>query len=262
MGRAGRVLLLAVLGAMLFAAPASGQRAEQKRASVHSYWLGPYFAGLRVSEERGDPVAEVSYGDCRAPEGEGACPWPATIETSTTCARNPIADETYYAPVSVLRGGGLMTQDGELVSVGTGYRTFTVETIEPELMSAALREARRRSQPAPEPLPPPVYPTTVLRELKRVTAVAERVHGVTAIARGTGLRPDQVRYRLRVSELLGPKALTGVSVPTMSTARVKRLIQLAVLVRLYPKRTAEKNGMTVYELRRLVSRVRGLTGFC
>jgi hypothetical protein len=146
--------------------------------------------------------------------------------------------------------------------VGSGYRTFTVETREPELMSAALREARRRSQPAPEPLPPPVYPTTVLRELKRVTAAAGRLRGVKAIARETELSPEQVRYRLRVAELLGPEALVGVPVPTMSTARVKRLIQLADLVRLYPRRTAEKNGMTVAELRELVSRVRGLTGFC
>jgi hypothetical protein len=258
---ARRMVLLAVLGAMLFAASASGQSADQKPASVDSYWLGPYFAGLRVTEEHDAPVAEVIYGDCKLPEGEGGCSWPARIETSITCALNPIAHETPLAPVSLLRGGGLMTEDGR-VYVGTGDRTFTVETPEPELMSAALREARRRSQPAPEPLPPPVYPTTVLRELKRVTAAAERLRGVKAIARKTELGPDQVRYRLRVAELLGPEALVGVPVPTMSTARVKRLVQLAGLVRLYPKRTAEKNGMTVAELRKLVSRVRGLTGFC
>ena len=146
--------------------------------------------------------------------------------------------------------------------MGTGYRTLTVETGDHELRTAALREARRRSQPAPEPLPPPAYPTTVLRELKRVTAVAKHLRSVRAIARETELRPDQVRYRLRVAELLGPKALAGVPVPTMSTARVKRLIQLAILVRLYPTRTAEKNGTTVAKLRRLTRRVRGLTGFC
>jgi hypothetical protein len=154
-----------------------------------------------------------------------------------------------------------VTEEG-WVYVGTGDRTFTVETREPELMSAALREARRSSQPAPEPLPPPVYPMTVLRELKRVTAAAGHLHGIKAIARATELNPEQVRYRLRVAELLGPEALAGVPVPTMSTARVKRLVQLAILVRLYPTRTAEKNGMTVAELRKLTSRVRGLTGFC
>jgi len=263
MVRAGRIVLLAVLGAMLFGASASGQDADQKRASVDPYWLGPYFAGLQVSEED-ITRSEIIYGDCKLPEGEGGCSWPAVIKTSTTCALNPIADETSSSPVSLLRGGGLMTQDDELgqVYVGTGDRTFTVETREPELMSAALREARRRSQPAPEPLPPPAYPITALRELKRVTAAAERLRGVKAIARENELRPDQVRYRLRVAELLGPEALAGVPVPTMSTARVKRLVQLAILVRLYPTRTAEKNGMTVAELRKLVSRVRGLTGFC
>ncbi|MGE5335989.1 MAG: hypothetical protein ACM3JL_01030 [Nitrososphaerota archaeon] len=261
----GRMVLLAALGAMLFVGSAGGQSADQKRASTDPYWLGPYFAGLRISEED-FTVPETVYGDCKLPEGEGGCSFPARIGTSTTCALNPITyeNEIYGAPVSLLRGGGLMTGDDELgpVYVGTGHRTFSVEVGEPELMSAALREARRRSQPAPEPLPPPVYPTTVLRELKRVTAAARRLRGVRAIARETGLRSYQVRYRLRVAELLGPKALAGVPVPTMSAARVKRLVELAVLVRLYPTRTAEKNGMTVARLRKLVKRVRGLTGFC
>jgi hypothetical protein len=261
MGGAGRIVLFAVLGAMLFAALASGQSVDQRPASVDPYWLGPYFAGLAVTEEHDAPVAEVIYGDCKPPEGEGGCSWPARIETSTTCAHNPIAHETYFAPVSLVRGGGLVTED-EWVYVNTGHRTFTVDTSEPELMSAALREARRRSQPAPEPLPPPVYPTTVLRELKRVTVVAGRLRGVKAIARETELDPEQVRYRLRVAELLGREALAGVPVPTMSTARVKRLVQLAGLLRGHPTRTAEKNEVTVAELRKLVSRVHGLTGFC
>lgn len=252
---------LAVLGAMLFAASASGESADEKRAWDDPFWLGPYFAGVRMSEESDRTGPEFIYGDCTTPEGESACSWPARIETSTTCALNPIAHETYFAPVSLVRGGGLRTED-EWVYVSTGYRTFTVDTSEPELMGAALREARRRSQPAPEPLPPPVYPTTVLRELKRVTAAAERLRGIKAIARETELDPEQVRYRLRVAELLGPEALAGVPAPAMSTARVRRLVQLAGLVRLYPKRTAEKNEMTVAELRKLTSRVRGLTGFC
>ena len=259
--RAGRIVLLAALGATLIGASASGQSSDQKRASVDPFWLGPYFAGLRISEED-TARAETVYGDCKLPEGEGGCSYPARIATSTTCALNPISQETSFAPVSLLRGGGLMTEEGGWVYVGTGDRTFTVETREPELMSAALREARRRSQPTPEPLPPPVYPMTVLRELKRVTAAAARLHGIKAIAKETELDPEQVRYRLRVAELLGPDALAGVPVPTMSTARVKRLVELAVLVRLYPTRTAEKNEMTVAELKKLVSRVRGLTGFC
>jgi hypothetical protein len=260
MVRVGRIALLAMLGVMLFAASASGQTADEKRASVDPFWLGPFFAGLRGSEDRRLAFPEFTYGECVA-EGESGCSWPARIETSTTCALNPIAHETPSEPVSLLRGGGLMTEDG-WVYVGSGRQTFTVETREPELMSAALREARRRSQTAPEPLPPPVYPMTVLRELKRVTAAAKRLHGVKPIAKATELRPDQVRYRLRVAELLGPEALAGVPVPTMSTPRVRRLIELAVNVRLYPARTAEKTGMTVAELRKLARRVRGLTGFC
>jgi hypothetical protein len=262
--RTASIVFLAGLAAMLGAASAGGQTADQKRASVDPYWLGPAFAGLQVSEETNATGPEVIYGDCVLPEGEGACSWPARIETSTTCALNPIAYGSVSSQVSLLRGGGLVTANSEIgrVYVSTGNRTFTVETREPELIGAALREARRRSQPAPEPLAPPVFPPTVLRELKRVTAAAERLHGIEAIAHATELTPREVRFRLRIAEVLGPRALAGVSVPTMSTARVKRLIELAVNVRNYPARTAKKNGMTVAELRKLVSHVRGLTGFC
>jgi hypothetical protein len=263
---ARRIVLMAALGAsaLLPVASADGQTADQKRASVDPYWLGPSFAGLQVTEERDETDPEIIYGDCKLPEGEGGCSWPAVIQTSTTCALNPIAYGAVTSSVSLLRGGGLVTRNDEIgrVYVSTGNRTFTLQTREPALMATALNEARRRSQPAPEPLPPPIFPTTVLRELKRVTAAAERLLGVKAIARATELTPDEVRFRLRIAEVLGPEALAGVPVPTMSTARVKRLIELAVNLRTYPTRTAEKNGMTVAELRKLVSHVRGLTGFC
>jgi hypothetical protein len=257
-------MILAFFGVLLVSGSASGATADQKRASVDPYWLGPSFAGLQVSEERHITGPEIIYGECKLARGEGACSWPAVIETSTTCALNPIAYGSVTSPVSLLRGGGLMTRNSELgrVYVSTGDRTITIETREPELMGAALSEVRRRSQAAPEPLSPPVFPMPVLRELKRVTAAAERVHGVRAIAEETELTPDQVRFRLRIAELLGPEALAGVPVPTLSTARVKRLVELAGLVRVYPTRTAEKNGMTVAELRKLVRPVRGLTGFC
>lgn len=261
---ARRIVFSTALWALLFVASASGQTADQKRASVDPYWLGPYFAGMRLTEERHDTGPEFIYGDCRLPEGEGGCSYPAVVETSTTCALNPIASRPDTSSVSLLRGGGLMTRNSELgrVYVSSGDRTFTIQSYEPGLLSAGLREARRRSQPAPEELPPPVFPMTVLRELKRVTAAAERLPGVKAIARETELTPDEVRFRQRIAELLGPEALAGVPVPTMSTARVNRLIELAVNFRNYPTRTAEKNGMTVPALRKLVSRVRGLAGFC
>jgi hypothetical protein len=219
---------------------------------------------MKLSEERDDTGPEFIYGDCKLPEGEGGCSYPAAIRTSTTCSLNPISYGSVTSSVSLLRGGGLMTGNSEVGRgyVGTGDRTFTIESYEPGLRGAALREAHRRSQAAPEPLPPPVYPMAVLRELKRVTAAAERLHGIKAIASETELTPADVRFRLRIAEPLGPKALAGVSVPTMSTARVKRLIGLAVNFSIYPKRTAEKNGMTPAELGKLTSRVRGLAGSC
>jgi hypothetical protein len=186
------------------------------------------------------------------------------VQTSTSCARNPIAIDRLPERVWLLRGGGLaVAYEPTGVDVGTGNRTVTIYTNELQLMSAALREVRRRSQSSPRTLPPPVYPKVVLGELKRVTAAAARLHGVKAVAKATELTPAEVRVRLQIAELLGPQALAGVPVPTMSTATVERLRQLAFAAHeLGWVETAEKNGLTVAKLKAEVRRVRGLVGYC
>ena len=249
---------------MLLVSSAGGRSGSGDEASKDPYWLGPYFAGMRVTHEETFRGASISYGDCEFPEGEGGCSLPAQVQTTTSCARNPIAIDSLPFRVYLLRGGGLAVAYGATaVDVGTGNRTVTVFTNELELMSAALRDIRRRSQPSPQPLPPPSYPIAVLRELKRVTAAADRLHRVGAIARATGLSPVEVRVRLRIAALLGPKALAGVPVPTMSTAAVERLRQLAFDAHeLGLARTARQQGMTKAALRGKIRRVRGLVGYC
>jgi hypothetical protein len=218
---------------------------------------------MRVTDEQSFRGATIFYGDCELPEGEGGCALPAQVQTTTSCARNPIGLDSHPYRVFRLRGGGLAAQyDTGWVDVGTGNRTATIFS-EPVLSSAALRELRRRSQPTPEPLPPPVYPIVVLRELKRVTAAADRVHGVPAIAKATGLAPLDVRLRLRIADLLGPKALAGVPVPTMSVATVERLRQMAFAVdELGLAETAAKEDLKPAQVLAQIRRVRGLTGDC
>jgi hypothetical protein len=264
MNRAGQVAFLAALLAMLLVSSAGGHGSEESRASRDPYWLGTYFAGMRVTSEGSYTGLTISYGDCELPEGEGGCSLPAQVQTSTSCARNPIAIDKLPYRVFRLRGGAIAVSYGATaVDVGAGNRNVTVYTNELELMSAALREVRRRSQPSPQPLPPPVYPMTVLRELKRVTAAADRLDGVKAIAGATELSPDEVRVRLRIVDLLGPKALAGVPVPTMSTATVERLRQLAFSAdELGVAYTAREHGLTKAELRAKIRRVRGLVGYC
>jgi hypothetical protein len=264
MNRAGQIALLAALLAMLLASSAGGRGGGESRASEDPYWLGPYFGGMRVTHEETAYGASISYGDCELPEGEGGCSLPAQIQTSTSCGRNPIALDRLPYRVYRLRGGGLaVAYEATAVDVGTGNRTVTVYTNELELMSAALREIRRQSQSTPEPLPPPVYPRTVLRELKRVTAAAGQLHAVRAVAQATELSPPEVRLRLRIADLLGPQALAGVPVPTMSTATVERLRQLAFAAdEVGLAETAAKHGLTKAELRAKVRRVRGLVGSC
>jgi hypothetical protein len=138
----------------------------------------------------------------------------------------------------------------------------TVFTNEYPLVGAALREVRLPSQPAPQPLAPPVYPLPVLRELVRVTAVENKYGSVRAIAKATKLTPDEVRLRRRIAELLGPEALAGVPPPTMSIETVERLRQLSFKVQEEPARTARELGISVAKLKQKVRRVRGLAGFC
>jgi hypothetical protein len=261
MKRAGLFALLAASLVALLAGTAVGSRtADEKQAAKDPYWLGRYFAGMRLHPGAG----AISYGDCELPEGEGGCSLPAQVQTSTSCARNPIAIDRLPERVWLLRGGGLaVAYEPTGVDVGTGNRTVTVYTNELQLMSAALREVRRRSQSAPGPLPPPVYPKVVLGELKRVTAAAARLHGVKAVAKATELSPAEVTVRLQIAELLGPQALAGVPVPKMSTKTVERLRQLSFAAHEVGfAETAEKNGITVAKLKAEIQRVRGLVGYC
>lgn len=256
------IALLVALGALALTPSAGGQRDEGLK-SAEMYWLGPYFAGLELNGPREPTDLTFSYGDCELPEGEGGCSVPVQVQNATSCARNPIGLDSIPYKVFLVRGGGLAAAyESTWIDIGTGDKTVTVFANEDEIVGAALREIRPRSDSAPQPLAPPVYPMPVLRELKRVTAAEARLHEAGAIAGATGLTPTEVRVRLRIAKLLGPDALAGVPVPTMSTATVERLRQLAFRAQFDLRGTAKEYGMSVASLRKKVRRVRGLTGKC
>ena len=263
--RQARAIALLVALCALLLTPLAGERAVAAgQGPGELWWLGPYFAGMWLTGPPENPWDRTfSYGVCELPEGEGGCSPPAQVQTATSCARNPIGIDRLPYEVYLLRGGGLAAAyESTAVDVGTGRQTVTVFTNEFELVGAALREIRPRSQPVPQPLAPPVYPLPVLRELKRVTAVADRLGGVKAIAKATELLPAEVSLRLRIAELLGPEALAGVPPPTMSIATVERLRQLSYEAQFGLARTAREHGMSVASLKKKVRRVRGLAGDC
>jgi len=263
-----RIAFLVAFCALLLAAPASGQENGELSAS-ETYWLGPYFAGMRLTDSR---YQSFSYGECEFPEGEGGfpegeggCTSPVQIQNETSCAQNPIKADG-LGEVFLVRGGGLAVWDEiepGVVEVGTGRQTVSVRVTESEILGAVLREVRRRSEVGPEPLAPPVYPLPVLRELKRVTVAEERFGGIAAIAKATELHPDTVKMRLRIAELLGPDALANVPAPTISTATVERWRELAFGVQTHNlAHTAERHKMSVASLRKKIRQVRGLAGDC
>lgn len=261
--RVGWIFLLVALCVLppTTAAYAGVQSADQ--AQVDQYWLGPYFAGLRLTHVSSFNGKSFSYGDCELPQGEGGCSVPAQVQNFSSCERNPIGLDRLPYRVFLIRGGGLGAEyERTGVDVGTGHQTVTMFTNEFELMGAALREIRPQSDPAPQPMAPPVYPMPVLRELKRVTVAKKRFEGVGAIARAIDLPAAEVRLRLKIAELLGPDALTGVPPPKMSTATVERLRRLAINGQFNPVRGARRHGMSVATYRAKIRRVRGLTGHC
>jgi hypothetical protein len=129
-------------------------------------------------------------------------------------------------------------------------------------MSAALRDFRRRSEPVPQPLAPPVYPPAALRELKRVTVAKERFGRIDAIARAIHLPPAEVEVRLQIAELLPADTLDGVSPPKLSTAAIERLRQLAFRTENNLSRGARVRGISKAALLKKIAPVRGLTGYC
>ena len=256
-----RIAFLAALCALLLAAPASGQESGRLSKS-EMYWLGPYFAGLRLSDTGSH---SFDYGECDPPEGEGGCSAPVRVANATSCTRNPIGAGGVAREVFLVRGGGLAVEYGRgaALDVGTGRQTVNLRVSEPELLGAALREVRLRSKAGPETFAPPVYPLPVLRELKRVTVAAEQYDGVASIAKATELTPDEVELRLRVAELLGPDVLADVPAPTISVATVERWRQLAYGVQTHNfAHTAERHKMSVASLRKKIRQVRGLAGGC
>lgn len=256
-----RIAFLVALCALALAAPAGGSQGSDRIGDSEMYWLGPYFAGLRLTETR---YQTFEYGECKPAEGEGGCDLSVRVGNATSCTRNPIGSNGLVRDVFLVRGGGLgVAYAPGAVDVGTGRQTVSVRASEPEVVGAALQEVRQRSQAGPEPLAPPVYPLPVLRELKRVTVAAEEGNRVAAIARETELSPETVELRLRIAELLGPAVLADVPPPRISVDTVEHWRQLAFGVQTHNLRhTAERHKMSVAELKKKIRQVRGLAGGC
>lgn len=261
MSRPARVALLVVLFALLPFAAMAAHAESDSLDRADAYWLGPYFAGMRLTYTSPTGTS-FAYGDCELPEGEGGCSVPAQVQNSTSCDRNPLAIDRVPYRVFLLRGGAVAVEYEQTgLDVSTGSQTVTLYT-EFELMSAALRDFRRRSEPDPQPLAPPVYPPAALRELKRVTVAKKRYGRIEAIARAIGLPPAEVQVRLQIAELLPPETLAHVRPPKLSIPALERLRQLAFRTEDNLPRAARLRGISVAALRKKIAPVRGLTGYC
>jgi hypothetical protein len=262
--RASLIALLVVLLALPFAGAASGRGGGGSQDLAEGYWLGPYFAGLRLTYASSfNGVSSFGYGDCELPEGEGGCAAPAAIQNASSCDRNPLAIDRVPFRVFLVRGGGLAAEyEKTSIDITTGSQTVTLGANEVELVPAELRDFRRKSEPAPQPLAPPVYPPAALRELKRVTVAKQRFGSIGAAAKAIHLPDFEVKVRLEIAELLPPGTLADVPAPGISTARLERLRQLAFRTQYNLPRAARVRGISVAALRKKIAPVRGLSGYC
>jgi len=260
--RPARIALMVALLALLPLSSAQAETGSGSQDPADPFWLGPYFAGLRMAHSESFNGTTFSYGDCELPKGEGGCSVPAQVQTTSSCDRNPLAIDRVPFRVFPVRGGGIAVEyERSGIDITTGGQTVTLYA-RFELMTAALRDFRRRTEPAPMPLAPPVYPLAALRELKRVTVAKERFEQLGAIARAIDLPAAEVEVRLQIAELLPPETLAGIKPPTLSTAAIERLRQLAFRTGGNLSRAARIRGITKAALLKKIAPVRGLTGHC
>jgi hypothetical protein len=225
------------------------------------YWLGPSYRSLPLTAT---PSNSYIYGDCD-PQPDAGCPPPYEVQNAAICERNPFVIDFQSRRVFRVRGGAIAADYGEAsFDVGIGRHTVTVYAYTTARALRAVHHLRRRSQAEPpERLPAPVYPKAVLQELKRVAVAHRRLGSIRAVAQRIGLSRRAAETRLRMAKLLGPEPLDEVNVPERPWRVVRHERKVARFAEAIGRRaTARRFDLTLPELRRIIRRVRGLTGIC
>ena len=225
------------------------------------YWLGPSYRGHPLTTTLPNSYL---YGDCD-PQPDAGCPLPYEVQHAAICERNPLSLDIEARRVFPVRGGAIAAEYGDAtIDVGIGRHTVTVFAYTSERARRAVHQLRQRSQTEPpKRLPPPVYPKAVLQELKRVAVAHRRLRSIREVADRIGLSRRAAASRLRMATLLGPGALADVKVPERPWRIVRHERKVARFPQAIGRRaTARRCGLTLPELRRIIHRVRGLTGFC
>jgi hypothetical protein len=225
------------------------------------YWLGPSYRGLPLTAT---PGSSYIYGDCD-PQPDAGCPPPYQVQNAAICECNPFVIDFQPRRVLRVRGGAIAADYGQAsFDVGLGRHTVTVYAYTTARARRAVDQLRRRSQAEPpERLPAPVYPKAVLQELKRVAVARRRLGSIRTVAHRIGLSRRPTETRLRMAKLLGPEPLAEVNVPERPWRVVRRERKIARFAEAIGRRpTARRFDLALPELRRIIRRVRGLTGIC
>jgi hypothetical protein len=104
------------------------------------------------------------YGTCEAPEGEGGCAPPLSVQVWAACERNPMAYGPEIAregPVDVRGVPAYFFEEGRRLELSTGTSTVVIfaPSRDEALTAANALEGVNNQVPAGAPLPPPAYTT-------------------------------------------------------------------------------------------------------
>lgn len=174
-------------------------------------WLGESFRGLvpssaQVLEGPDVPrLVDVHYADCI--ELAGRCPAPIELQMSSVCDSNPLSFDVLPDSRAVVRGALVERHRGG-VSIYTGGLSVEVDTGGRRGPSrSALRRIIAALRPVTGParlgrrLPPPVFPRSVLRRVRRIEVTVRR-HGIEEARRRLRLSRSALRDRVRLARVL------------------------------------------------------------
>jgi Tol biopolymer transport system component len=187
-----------------------------------SYWLGERGPRGTILDDVGsasrraapvDRYVSYWYYDC----GEyrpAACGEPVSVVSDTTCLQFAMVNDL---PADIgtstlrLRRGALVSQrdDDSPVHVFTGRVTVTIsgQTTDPGGLVDALR---RSGDDAPAArFRAPLFPAEMWKRLREAEESFARTHDEEATAEELGIRPSQVRHRLRLARRLRELGVDG-----------------------------------------------------
>jgi hypothetical protein len=149
------------------------------------YYLGNSFEGQPLTAAPEPYRNSFIYGDCEAKSDQGCAP-PLEIQNASICQRYPLRYDVparqYYGARGAVAGYFPSAGGTDLYTGGTTVTIFSSLRVPVRKIIAALRPVSGPSNLGRD-LPPPAFPRTMLRELRRTNDPRALARRITALRR-------------------------------------------------------------------------------